>query len=134
MTAGWNSPVQCVRDSWISRSARARPLVLDNTQLYFMEVDLDGVEMIGETSGGRWAFYPGTGSHDRSDLEARLDALEALIGPLKKSSATADAPTAAAKFRATGATARLEYGMLGVGKVAGVGSTAQAQGISSCSR
>jgi hypothetical protein len=92
-------------------------LFLDNTRLYYMEIFLDGVEMIGENSGGRWAFYPGTGSHERSDLDARLDALEALVGISKSPGFVAEVPLAPPHFSARASGAQLEYGMLGVGRV-----------------
>jgi len=55
------------------------PLNLDNTLLYWLELDLDAEEVIGDAAGGRQAFYPGGGSHDRPDLEGRIDALESLV-------------------------------------------------------
>ncbi|MBE0567337.1 MAG: hypothetical protein IH621_15370, partial [Krumholzibacteria bacterium] len=55
------------------------PLNLDNTLMYWLELDLDGAEVIGDAAGGRQAFYPGGGSHARPDLEARIDALEDIV-------------------------------------------------------
>lgn len=103
-------------------------LFLDNTRLYYMEIFLDGVEMIGESHGGRWAFYPGTGSHQRSDLDARLDALEASVGISKSSGIAAEAPLAPVHFSAMAGSARLEYGLLGVGRVTGVTASKQIVG------
>jgi hypothetical protein len=57
----------------------ATPLQLDNTRLYYLEVDVNGEEVAGDATGGRQAFYPGGGSHARSDLEQRLDALESVV-------------------------------------------------------
>ncbi len=54
-------------------------LSLDNTQLYFLELDLDGDEVIGDAASGRQAFYPGGGSHERPDLEQRITALESYL-------------------------------------------------------
>ena len=57
----------------------ATPLALDNTRLYYLEVDVNGEEVVGDATGGRQAFYPGGGSHARGDLEQRLDALESVV-------------------------------------------------------
>ena len=51
-------------------------LSLDNTRLYFLEVDINGQEVVGDAAGGRKGFYPGSGSHERSDLELRIQTLE----------------------------------------------------------
>ena len=59
---------------------RATPLMLDQEQSYFLELDVAGVEVIGDAAGGRWRFLPGGGSHARTDLEARLDSLETAMG------------------------------------------------------
>ncbi len=58
---------------------QAPALLLDNTQLYYLEVDLNGQEVVGDAAGGRQPFYPGGGSHDRSDLDGRIQALENLV-------------------------------------------------------
>jgi len=55
------------------------PLSLDNTKLYYLEADINGTEVVGDTAGGRQQFYPGGGSHARSDLESRLTTLEDLV-------------------------------------------------------
>ena len=55
------------------------PLVLDNTRQFFLEVDINGEEVVGNAAGGRQPFYPGGGSHQRLDLEDRLDALEDFV-------------------------------------------------------
>lgn len=49
------------------------PLNLDNTKRYYMEVDINGEEVVGDTvAGGRQEFWPGGGSHththDASDI------------------------------------------------------------------
>ena len=58
---------------------RRDALALDNTRLYYLEVDVNGEEVVGDATGGRQAFYPGGGSHARGDLEQRLDALESVV-------------------------------------------------------
>ena len=55
------------------------PLSLDNTLLYYLEVNIDGVEVVGDAAAGRQEFYPGGGSHARQDLEDRISALESLV-------------------------------------------------------
>ena len=59
---------------------RATPLLLDPEQSYFLEMDVAGVEVIGDAAGGRQQFQPLLGSRARPDLEARLTALEAAMG------------------------------------------------------
>lgn len=59
---------------------RGAPLLLDQERSYFLELDVAGVEVIGDAAGGRWRFEPGGGSHARPDLEARLDTLESAMG------------------------------------------------------
>jgi hypothetical protein len=54
-------------------------LILDNTLLYHLEVDINGEEVVGDAAAGRQAFYPGGGSHDRVDLENRLATLEDIV-------------------------------------------------------
>jgi hypothetical protein len=54
-------------------------LQLDNTLLYYLEIDINGEEIIGDASGGRQSFYPGGGDHSRLDLESRLDTVEDLV-------------------------------------------------------
>jgi hypothetical protein len=55
------------------------PLELDNTLLYYLEMDINAEEVVGDATSGRQAFYPGGGSHDRQDLEDRLEAVEDLV-------------------------------------------------------
>ncbi len=94
-------------------------LNLDNTELYFLEMDLQGTEMIGDAAAGRHAFYPGDGEHSRPDLEARLTVLEDLISPGKAAEGTplsalkAESPPPA--FGGSGQNNRLEAGLLGSG-------------------
>jgi hypothetical protein len=38
-------------------------LNLDNTVKYFMEVDINGEEVVGDSTTGRQAFWPGSGDH-----------------------------------------------------------------------
>jgi hypothetical protein len=59
---------------------RGTPLLLDPEGSYFLELDVAGVEVIGNAAGGRWRFQPGGGSSARPDLESRLDALESAMG------------------------------------------------------
>ncbi len=56
-------------------------LVLDNTQQYYLELDVNGEEVVGDLAGGRQAFWPGGGDHSRADLESRIGTLEAMIMP-----------------------------------------------------
>jgi hypothetical protein len=51
-------------------------LSLDNTRMYYLEIDINGQEVVGDAAGGRKGFYPGSGSHERSDLELRIQTLE----------------------------------------------------------
>lgn len=57
------------------------PLLLDNTRPYYLELDINGAETIGDAASGRQAFWPGGGDHSRSDLESRISSLEAMINP-----------------------------------------------------
>ena len=38
-------------------------LDLDNTQKYYMEIDINGEEVVGDATSGREAFWPGSGDH-----------------------------------------------------------------------
>jgi hypothetical protein len=95
------------------------PLSLDNTLLYHMEIAMDGDEIIGDAGAGRYAFYPGGGSHSRSDLEARLDALETATG---SGGGTFPRVPAAPAFTDSSASYRITYGLIGVGRVRGASS------------
>lgn len=55
------------------------PLNLDNTLPYYLELDINGEEVVGDANGGRQAFYPGGGSHARPDLESRITTLESYL-------------------------------------------------------
>jgi len=57
------------------------PLLLDNTRQYYLELDINGAETIGDAASGRQAFWPGGGDHSRSDLESRISSLEAMVNP-----------------------------------------------------
>jgi hypothetical protein len=48
------------------------PLSLDNTMKYYMEVDINGQEVVGDATTGRREFYPGGGNHTHtySSLDA----------------------------------------------------------------
>lgn len=75
-------------------------LMLDSEAQYFLELDVAGAEVIGDAAGGRWPFFPGGGSHARTDLEDRLTAIEAAVGlapssPGALASRGGDAPLAA---------------------------------------
>ena len=91
-------------------------LSLDNTLLYHMEIEVDGDEVIGDANGGRYAFYPGGGSHARDDLEARLTALEDELGVGAPSPRRV--PSAPA-FSDSSASYRIHYGLLGIGYAQG---------------
>jgi len=39
------------------------PLDLDNTVKYYMEIDINGEEVVGDATSGRQAFWPGSGDH-----------------------------------------------------------------------
>jgi hypothetical protein len=54
-------------------------LELDNTRPYYLEVDVNGQEVLGDAVTGRQAFYPGGGSHERADFESRIATLESLV-------------------------------------------------------
>lgn len=98
------------------------PLSLDDTRLYHMTVVIDGVQFISELVGGRYAFYPGGGSHARPDLEARLDDLEAIFAGGKSGDAAGGDPSAVPTFDGIGTGVRLDAGLLGVGEVSGTGT------------
>jgi len=92
------------------------PILLDNTKSYWMEVEVDGDEIVGDAATGRLEFYPGGGDHDRPDLEARLAALETELG-LKKAGGSASGGQV---DKAGGAF--LANGQLGLGAFQGSGS------------
>jgi len=51
------------------------PLDLDNTKKYFMEVDINGEEVVGDATSGRQAFWPGSGDHSQNSLFASISDL-----------------------------------------------------------
>ena len=93
------------------------PLMLDVEQSYFLELTVNGTEVVGDAAGGRWQFYAGGGSQARPDLEARLAALEAVVGGPNATTGTSGL--------ASGPTLRIssafsdQHGLLGMGKVEG---------------
>lgn len=42
------------------------PLDLDNTVKYYIEIDVNGEEVVGDATSGRQAFWPGSGDHTHS--------------------------------------------------------------------
>jgi hypothetical protein len=93
------------------------PLQLDNTLQYYMEIDVDGDEVVGDANGGRIAFYPGGGSHSRSDLESRLDYLESVFGIATSRLSQRSVPTAATSGRS--ADYEISFGVLGMAAPSG---------------
>jgi hypothetical protein len=55
------------------------PLMLDNTRLYHLELDINSEEIVGDAATGRRAFWPSGGDQTRADLEGRISTLEALV-------------------------------------------------------
>ena len=39
------------------------PLDLDNTVKYYIEIDINAEEVVGDATSGRQAFWPGSGDH-----------------------------------------------------------------------
>ncbi len=54
-------------------------LMLDGTQQYFLELDVNGQEVVGDAASGRQAFWPAGGDQTRTDLETRIQSLENLV-------------------------------------------------------
>lgn len=110
-------------------------LALDDTLRHYMEVDVDGDEIVGDAGPtGRLAFFPGGGSHARPDLEVRLGALEAALGASAAAGGSAwpggaerSGPANAPDFAGAGATRRLSFASLGIGGAAGSGATRSVQ-------
>lgn len=92
------------------------PLLLDAERSYFLELDVAGVEVIGDAAGGRWRFEPGGGSHARPDLEARLDALEAAMGLSRTPSPAGRLATAEASSGAVTLAFSSTHAYLGLGR------------------
>ena len=42
------------------------PLNLDNTTKYYIEIDINGDEVVGDATSGRQAFWPGSGDHSHA--------------------------------------------------------------------
>jgi hypothetical protein len=101
------------------------PVLLDQEQSYFLEIDVAGNEIVGDAAGGRWKFYPGGGSHARTDLEARLSSLEAAVGATPASPATR---RAALTVAATTSAATSTHALLALGSAAGSSAGFSAQG------
>jgi hypothetical protein len=106
---------------------QATPMLLDQEGTYFLELDAAGVEVVGDAAGVRWRFLPGGGSRARPDLEARLDALEAAVGPVPASAGAplrggAQAASRAGEVGPDGVVGAGVHGMLGLGLVSGDGA------------
>jgi hypothetical protein len=116
-------------------AGQAAPMLLDQEQSYFLELDAAGTEVVGNAAGGRWRFLPGGGDRARPDLEARLDALEAAVGLAPAAAAERrrrDAPAAhhagwSGPDGSAGASAST-HGILGLGRVSGDGAAHAATG------
>ena len=93
------------------------PLMLDVEQSYFLELSVTGTEVVGDAAGGRWQFFPGGGSKARADLEARLAALEAVVGGPNATTRTSSVESGAV-LRTSSAFSD-QHGLLGMGKVEG---------------
>jgi len=93
------------------------PLNLDNTLTYYFEIDVDGDEVVGDANGGRIVFYPGGGSHSRSDLEGRLDYLESVFGVTARRAARPEALTGVVHGRSS--DYQISFGQLGMAAPSG---------------
>lgn len=117
-----------VHDGWFEVVLGATtPLQLDNTVEYYMEIDVDADEIVGDANGGRIAFYPGGGSHARSDLESRLDYLESVFGARTQSPRPHQ--TMAAVIGGRSQDYQISFGQLGMGTVAGSISSGSLSGV-----
>lgn len=100
-------------------AGRSTPLLLDPEQSYFLELQVAGIEVMGDAAGGRWRFFPGGGSHARTDLEARLDSLESAMGlpvPQRRAAARSGSLQATSALSST-------HALLGLGRATGAGAT-----------
>ncbi|MBK7703552.1 MAG: hypothetical protein IPI34_12050 [bacterium] len=97
----------------------AAPLLLDDAALYWLELQVGDDELIGDAAAGRWSFRPGTGSHARPDLEARLAALEAALGAARAADARGPAAPPAPPPAVKATAFSCEHGLLGLGRIAG---------------
>jgi hypothetical protein len=103
-------------------AGRTTPLLLDSELSYFLELDVAGVEVIGDAAGGRLRFRPGGGNHGRTDLEARIDSLEAAMGlPGQPALVAARTRPAAARPASASVTTSFSstHALPGLGVVAG---------------
>jgi hypothetical protein len=99
------------------------PILLDNTKTYWLEIDVDGDEIVGDAAGGRIEFYPGGGDHGRPDLDARLIALESELGLKNDGGATSAGQSDKA------GSSLLANGQLGLGAFQGTGTSASVVAI-----
>lgn len=97
----------------------AAPLLLDDAAFYWLELQVGEDELIGDAAAGRWGFRPGTGSHARPDLEARLVALEAALGASSAADARGPAASPASRPAVKTTAFSCEHGLLGLGRIAG---------------
>ncbi len=58
------------------------PLDLDNTKKYFMEIDINGEEVIGDATTGRQEFWPGSGDHVHTHSEYLTSETDPQVGTL----------------------------------------------------
>lgn len=115
---------QGVFDLIAGRGAPA--LLLDPEQSCFFELDVAGVEVIGDAAGGRQRFWPLGGSRARTDLEARLAALETAMGLGLVANGGDPAGARRASLAGTSpprlaSTFSNQHGLLGPARAAGIG-------------
>ena len=90
-------------------AGRSAPLLLDPERSYFLELEAAGVEVIGDVAGGRLRFHPGGGNHGTTDLETRIDLLEAAMGLPAPAPALAAARARAAAARRSSVSATTSF-------------------------
>jgi hypothetical protein len=102
-------------------AGRSAPLLLDPEQPCFLELDAAGVEVIGDAAGGRLRFHPGGGNHGTTDLEPRIDLLEAAMGLSEPALVAARARAAGARQTSVSATTSFSstHALPGLGVVSG---------------
>ena len=93
-------------------------LQLNNELKYYLEIDVDGVEIVGDESGGRLVFYPDGGDNQRSDLETRISNLETHFGLKRARTAESSALEKKSPARAAGSVS-MHSALLGTGNVKG---------------
>jgi len=103
------------------------PLSLDNTLPYYMEIYIGGDEVVGDANGGRIAFYPGGGSHVRSDLEGRLDYLESVLGEAARNENRHQAVIGGVRGRSL--DYQISFGVLGMAAPVGTTSSVNLAGM-----